>query len=70
MVDNHRHTYLQVIYLIHLLFGAILLYVGIQYFRKKEVEPVAYSLLMLMGFGAIGYHAYWLFDSTVNKHSD
>ena len=69
-MQGNRHTYLQIIYVIHLLFGAVLLYAGLQYFKKKEVEPVVYTLLLLMGFAAIGYHGYWLIDSLHNVHSD
>ena len=67
---TQRHTYLQTIYIIHLIFGAVMLYVGIEYFRKRAVEPVAYTLLLLLGFGAIGYHGYWLIDSLYSIHSD
>lgn len=70
MLQSQRHTYLQTIYFIHLIFGAIMLYVGIQYFRGRTVEPVAYSLLLLMGFGAVGYHGYWLLNSLYTMHSD
>lgn len=66
-----RHTYLQVIYFIHIIFATILLYVGVEYFRNpKGVQPVAYSLLLLMGFGALGYHGYWLINSLFRIHSD
>lgn len=66
-----RHIYLQVIYAIHIIFAAVMLYIGIEYFRDpKKVQPVAYSLLLLMGFGALGYHGFWLIHSLFNRHSD
>lgn len=69
-MTTQRHRYLQVVYFIHLIFGAVLLYAGLQYYKKKELQPIVYSLLLLMGFGAIGYHMYWLLDSFNNHHSD
>lgn len=36
----------------------------------KEINKVWYSILLLMGFGAFGYHGYWLIDTCFHKHSD
>ena len=65
-----RHEYLQTIYFIHLIFGIILIYTGITYYNGEFLNPVVYSLLLLMGFGAIGYHGYWLINSMYYKHAD
>ena len=69
-MKGSRHLYLQVIYFIHLIFGSILIYIGIKYYRKQFIEPIVYSLLMLMGFAAIGYHGYWLYNSLSRQHGD
>lgn len=47
--------------LIHvLLIAPLLIYVG---YMKKNTERFAYELMMLAGFGALGYHSYVLGSS-------
>jgi len=57
-----ERRYLQGVYVLHLVIAAILIYVSLQYFRGT-VGSIWYSVLMLLGFGALGYHGYWLLDS-------
>ena len=65
------HTYLTVrnglssgfIYLLHaLIFGPLLIYIGSSAITSKRSFWGAYSVLMMIGFAAIGYHAKKLFD--------
>ncbi len=67
-MSTMRHTYLQFVYTIHILFSAVFLYIGIQYFRGTKINPFWYSVLLLFGFGALGYHVYWLINSLYTSH--
>lgn len=65
-----RHQYLQYIYILHVIFALIMIYIGIQYFRGKSINSFWYSALLLMGFAALGYHLYWYLNSLQTKHGD
>ena len=65
-----RHFYLQIIYIIHILFASVLLYVGISGLYDRKINKVWYSILSLLGFAALGYHGYWLIDSLLRIHKD
>lgn len=65
------HTYLTVkkgvnngfIYLLHaLIFGPVIIYIGLTGVMNKKVFWGAYSVLMMIGFAAIGYHTKKIVD--------
>jgi hypothetical protein len=54
--------------LIHMLaVGPLLIYIGT---KGKDTERAAYEMLLLLGFGAGGYHIYNLIQNLNNIHSD
>lgn len=54
--------------LIHALaVGPLLIYIGV---KGKDTERSAYEMLLLLGFGAGGYHLYNLIQSMNNVHED
>lgn len=48
---------------LHVLFGLIMIYIAIQHFNNKVINPFWYSMLLLLGFSTLGYHLYHLIDN-------
>ena len=51
-------SYSQYVNVFHFAVAAILLYVGIQYTRGKKINGFWYTLILVLAFGALGYHGY------------
>lgn len=55
LYDNSGYAWVN---MIHILFVApLLLYIG---YHKKDTPRAAYEMLLILGFGAIGYHLFSL----------
>jgi len=55
-----RGAYGRYINVLHLLIGALLLFVTASYFLSQHVNVFWYTLMLVLGVGAIGYHLFML----------
>ena len=77
MTTESRYRYLRWVYLLHILIAApTLIAVGVMGSTPKGTSYLLknrwlFSLLLLLGVGALGYHGYWYFKYLKqHKYSD